>query len=114
MDYYVDNTNSTGGNGTSWLQAWNSFSAINWAIIKPGDTIYVSGGATTQTYNETLTVGASGSAAGAITITKGTDPGHNGNVVIDGGNTLANGVAMYGQNYVVVNGLSVQNISDAG
>ncbi len=114
MDYYVDNTVAAGGSGTSWTQAWNSFAAIDWAEIKPGDTIYISGGATSQTYNETLTVGASGSAAGNITIEAGTDPGHNGKVIIDGGNTLANGVAMYGENYVTINGLNVQNISDAG
>src|SRR5689334_738306 len=82
MDYYVDNAASGSGHGTSWSDAWTSFSAINWSAIRPGDTIYVSGGASSQTYNETLTVGASGSASADVTITKGTDPGHNGKVVI--------------------------------
>jgi hypothetical protein len=50
MYYYVDNTNSSSGNGTSWDGAWNSFSAIDWARIRPGDTIYVSGGSSSQTY----------------------------------------------------------------
>ena len=75
MNYYVDNSVNSSGNGSSWSAAWKGFSAINWSAIKPGDTIYVSGGATSQTYDETLNVGASGSAAGQVTITAGVDPG---------------------------------------
>ena len=114
MNYYVDNSVNSSGNGSSWSAAWKGFSAINWSAIKPGDTIYVSGGATSQTYDETLNVGASGSAAGQVTITAGVDPGHNGQVIIDGQITRSNGVVLYGQNYVTVQNLNVQNIADAG
>jgi hypothetical protein len=114
MDYYVDNSVAGNGNGSSWSSAWQDFSDINWSAIKPGDTIFVSGGSTSQTYTDPLTIGASGSAAGNITITAGTDPGHNGSVIIDGQDNLANGVYDNGHNYVTVNGLNVRNITDAG
>jgi hypothetical protein len=114
MNHYVDNSVSEAGNGSSWSQAWNSFSAINWSAVRPGDTIYVSGGVDGQTYNETLTVGASGSAAATITITKGVDPGHDGAVVIDGGGMRWNGVVVYARDHVVVSHLDVRNITDAG
>jgi hypothetical protein len=112
-NHYVDNALSTSGTGTSWSSAWNSFSKIVWSNIRPGDTIYISGGASFQTYFETLTVGASGSSTGMITITKGIDAGHDGTVIIDGQNTLPNGVYLYGHNYVDVRNLFVRNISDA-
>ena len=114
MNYYVNNTIASSGNGMSWAGAWNSFSAINWSVIRPGDTIYISGGSSSQTYRETLTVGASGSLAGAITITKGVDPGHNGDVIIDGGGTRASGVVLYDRDHVVVSDLDVRNITSTG
>ena len=83
ISWYVDNTVASGGNGTSWASAWNSFAAINWANIHAGDTIYISGGSASQTYTETWTVGASGSAGAPITIAAGQDAGHNGTVIFD-------------------------------
>jgi hypothetical protein len=114
MNYYVDNALGASGNGASWTQAWTSFGAIDWSIIKPGDTIYVSGGTTGRTYRETLTVGASGSAAGQVTITRGLDPGHDGAVVIDGEATRWNGVVVNSRDYVTVSNLDVRNITSAG
>ncbi|MBI0538334.1 hypothetical protein D9599_22480 [Roseomonas sp. KE2513] len=114
MKYYVDNNAHGNGNGSSWGSAWNSFSSIDWSVTKPGDTVYISGGSTSQTYNETLNVGASGSASGKITITKGTDPGHNGDVILDGGNHLSAGVVLNGKNHVEVSNLDVKNFAGAG
>src|SRR6185312_2524985 len=94
--------------------AWKNFSDINWKAIQPGDTIYISGGSTSQIYNETMMIGAGGSAAGDITITKGVDPGHNGTVIIDGQEFRPNGVSDVGYNYVAISGLAVRNITDAG
>ena len=90
--WYVDNTAScTAGTtctGTSWATAWKSFSAITWASINPGDTVYISGGSTSKTYSETLTVGKSGTSGSRITITVGaaspSPSGHDGTVIIDG------------------------------
>src|SRR4051794_20107778 len=113
MFHYVDNRVATSGTGGSWSSAWKNFSDIKWVAVQPGDTIYVSGGLSSQTYNNTLTIGRSGSAAGPITITKGVDGGHNGTVIIDGNNKLGNGIYDNGYNYVVIDGLSVRNITDA-
>lgn len=114
MKYYVDNTVGSNGDGSSWDSAWNSLSSINWSVTKPGDTVYISGGDTGQTYNEALTVGASGSASGKIAITKGTDPGHDGDVILDGGNHLSAGVVLNGKNHVEVSNLDVKNFAGAG
>lgn len=113
MEYYVDNTVLTSGDGTSWQQAWTSFAEIDWAAVQPGDTIYISGGADSQTYNETLAVGTSGAAGAPVTITKGADPGRDGTAIIDGGNSRI-GVSVEDLDHVVVSGLVVRNIADAG
>jgi hypothetical protein len=35
--WYVNNTASGSNNGTSWTNAWKSFSNINWSSIQPGE-----------------------------------------------------------------------------
>ena len=70
-NHYVDKNASSGGNGSSWSTAWNSFSSINWSAVQPGDFVYISGGTDSTVYTEELTVGVSGTAGNLITITKG-------------------------------------------
>jgi Fibronectin type III domain/Right handed beta helix region len=113
-NFYVDNSVSASGNGSSWASAWKNFSNINWGSIHGGDTLYISGGSTSQTYNETLTVGASGTSGNPITITKGVDAGHNGTVILDEQNTRWNGVYSTGKSWLTIQNLSVRNITDAG
>ena len=63
--YYVDNSVSSNGNGTQG-SPWKNLSDINWTVIASAPkpcTVYISGGAISQTYNETLKVGASGSSS---------------------------------------------------
>lgn len=63
--YYVDNSVGSSGSGSSG-SPWKNLSNINWSTISSASkpcTIYISGGATSQTYNEQLTVGASGSSS---------------------------------------------------
>src|SRR4051812_37049486 len=113
-NFYVDNTIAASGNGGSWQSAWRTFADINWGVFKPGDTLFISGGTTGQTYNETLSPAASGAAGLPITITAGIDPGHNGTVIIDGQNVRANGVSIYGHDYLDVSHLDIRNHADAG
>ncbi|MGZ3805570.1 MAG: hypothetical protein ACXVB4_15240, partial [Pseudobdellovibrionaceae bacterium] len=70
-NWYVDNAVVTSGNGQSWASAFKNFSNITWSSINPGDTIYISGGVTSQTYTSPLDLGASGTAANRIIIRAG-------------------------------------------
>ena len=97
--WYVDNAVSSSGNGTSWANAWKDFNNINWSLIKPGDTLYIGGGATSQTYTQTLNVGASGTLGNPITIRVGQDSGHNGQVIIQDASINLNN-----RNYITIDG----------
>lgn len=102
--HYVDKDATGSNNGTSWANAWESFASIDWNSITHGDTIYISDG----TYSETLTIGKSGTAGQLITIDVGANSpspsGHDGVVIIDGGNTRSSGINFNGKSYIKVNG----------
>lgn len=94
--YYVSKNGNNSG-GTSWANAWNELSNINWGAVNAGDTILIDGGGTPcpstglsnnncgMVYNSTLSIGKSGTASQLITIRLAPDAGKNGAVVIDGG-----------------------------
>jgi len=88
-DYYVDKNAPGANNGLSWTHAWESFADINWGILSPGDNIYISGGSTSKTYNETLAPQCKGTAGNPITFIVGkyapSPSGHDGRVIISGG-----------------------------
>lgn len=101
-DWYVDNIASGSNNGTSWTNAWQSFAAITWGSIQPGDTIYISGGTTSKTYNGMLNVQASGVAGNSIIIKTGQSSPHNGTVILDGGDVY--GINIWSQSWVTISG----------
>lgn len=86
--FYVSKRNDgrSGNNGLSWNTAWGELDQINWSKIHPGATIWIDGGASSLTYNTTLTIGKSGASGNPITIAKSTQSGRNGQVILDGDN----------------------------
>jgi hypothetical protein len=120
-DYYVNKNASGQNNGTSWANAWQSFSAINWNLIQPGDVVYISGGTDSTVYYEELDIQTSGSAGNYVTIRNAVDPGHNGRVIIDGDSTLSTGiyiggpgVSNYNGYWTCVKGFEVRHFMDVG
>jgi hypothetical protein len=100
--WYVDKDATGLNNATSWANAADTFTAIPWASVQPGDFIYISGGTTasSKVYNETLTVGKAGSPGNLITIgVKADDASHNGTIIING-----NYIEMSGIWYIKLNG----------
>ncbi len=107
-NWYVDNQATGTNNGTSWANAWTSFAKIVWGAtgVKAGDTLYISGGSSSQTYNERISPKISGTAGMPITIQVGQDYGHNGKVIIDLNYDIAKGSGIYisGTSFIKVSG----------
>jgi hypothetical protein len=84
-NWYVDNAANGANNGNSWADAWKSLGSV--AGLSPGDTVYISGGTTSQTYNVSGGWSPAGGTPGKpITYQTGQDTGHNGVVILDGAN----------------------------
>ena len=102
-NYYVDKDAGGSNNGSSWTNAWESFSDINWSVIGPGDIVYISGGPSGKTYTSGLSIGASGTSGSPVTITKGIDANHNGNVILSGSG--GTGIILNNHHDVVISNL---------
>lgn len=109
-DYYVDKNASGQNNGTSWTNAWQSFSAINWNSIQPGDVIFISGGNDSTVYYERLVIGASGTTGNYVTVRNSYDAGHNGKVIIEDPNTNSFDGCIYmsEKDYIYIKGLETR------
>lgn len=111
-DWYVDNAASGTDAGTSWTNAWEDFAGITWGGggVVAGDTLYISGGATSKTYTEKWSIGASGSEGDPITITVDTsDEDHDGQVIFDysagGASSTGSGIDIASRAYIVIDGV---------
>jgi hypothetical protein len=96
--YYVDSSVANSGNGQSWSTAWKNFNNITG--LQPGDTVYFSGGSTSQSYSVTDWTPTGGTAGSPITYTVGQDSGHNGIVTIVSSDSFLSGTF----SNVVING----------
>jgi hypothetical protein len=118
-NYYVDGDLTTGSNnGTSWANAWQSFSAINWNLIQPGDNIYISGGVESCVYYTGINIsGVDGTNANRITVIPGRyspfPSGHSGRVIIDGQHTTDN-IVITSCNYMTFKGFECRNSAGLG
>ena len=90
---YVDNTSPGGNDGLSWATAWDNLTQITGVV--PGDTVYISGGTTSKTYN----VGAgfsipAGNSSNRFTLSVGQEAGHDSLVILTGsaGELITNNV----------------------
>lgn len=106
--WYVDSTASGSNNGTSWANAWQSLPAISWGSVHAGDTVYISGGSTSQTYGGYLDPSNDGTSGSPITITCGIGAGKDGIVIFDGaaGGDAFSYVALNGRQNITIDGQS--------
>jgi hypothetical protein len=105
--WYVDNALPGNGDGTSWSTAWDSLAHIDWGVVSPGDTIYISGGSSEKIYHEPLDIiDVNGTATAPIVIGVGQDEQHNGIVVIDNEfvEERGNGIFIMNSNHVMLTG----------
>lgn len=63
-NFYVSQGATGANNGADWTNAFNELSQVNWAVVNPGDTIWIAGG----TYATSLTPLASGTLASPILV----------------------------------------------
>jgi parallel beta-helix repeat protein len=111
--YFVSTTGNN-ADGRSWGTAWNGLNQVNWSIIQPGDTIYISGGPTGATYAGGIQISKNGTASAYITIDTGANSpspaGHDGTVIFEGGR---NCIRARGS-YLKIRNLLCQHATDSG
>lgn len=99
--WYVSSSASGAHNGTSWTDAWTNLNQITG--LGAGDTVYISGGSSGQTYNQSaIWTPIAGTSGGSVNYLAGQDSGHNGPITFNG-----NGQAYWvnlSASYINING----------
>lgn len=111
-NWYVDNSLTLNGDGTTWEAAWNALGSILWDSMAPGDTIHISGGPLGRIYNEILVIRTSGAPEAQITITAGVDVGHAGTVTIDAQGVRSQCIVVGNHNHLTIRNITIQNTAD--
>lgn len=108
--WYINPSNVSGTtNGTSWATGWVNPRDVVWASVTGGDTVFVSGGTTTQVYTNFLLLPKDGTSdSSRITIRIGQDAGHNG-IADFGTNTIDLGSTPFAVTLDGNRGLSYSN-----
>lgn len=108
---YVDGNIGSSGNGQSWATAWKAFSNITWSQLTPGDTLFISGGASSTAYSSQLTPAVNGTWANLIYILPGkyssSPSGHSGRVIIN--NSGSRNIYIQNRNYLWIKGFELTN-----
>jgi hypothetical protein len=113
QQFYVSKTNSQKPGkltGKSWTDAWGELDQIDSSVVTPGSYIYIDGGTSNMTYNTSLVIKNNG-----IHIQRSVEPGHNGQVVIDGKqNSNSVGIEFGDSSGVWVSGMGVTSKGEGG
>ncbi len=110
--YWVDGGVGASGSGTQ-SSPWKTFADISWSTVASNlpATIYISGGSTSQTYDQQLNIGASGtSQLNNITVKRPTElewPGHSGIVRLR--HSSDNPLVIAGRSYIIIDGFDISS-----
>ncbi len=88
-NYYVSPVGNN-ADGSSYATAWSSFTNIVWSKLQAGDVLLIDGGTSGLVYKQSLVVPPN--LPSNIQILASNDSGHNGQVVLDGTNSLSTGI----------------------
>jgi len=79
-NWYVDNQATGTGSGVNWANAATAVHRLPWSSVNAGDTVHISGGSVSKTYSKDY-INNKKVTGGIVTVTKGKDAGHNGDVI---------------------------------